>query len=57
MENILCSPLIFHQYLHDSSCNSFQIKLIKIEYKKHIEVVHIKNHQDYNGNKIRKNYG
>ena len=56
MENILCSPLIFHQYLHNSSGNSFQIKLIKIEYKKHI-VVHIKNHQDYNGNKIRKNYG
>ena len=30
------------QFLHDSSGNFIQIKLMKNEYKQHVEVIHIK---------------
>ena len=30
------------QFLHDSSGNSIQSKLLEFEYKKHEEVVHLK---------------
>ena len=47
------------QFLHDSSGNSFQRKLIRIEYKQNVEVVHLKDQldEDYNGNKEAKNHG
>ena len=41
-EHFAFSDNLPSQFLDNSSDNSFQIKLLKIEYKKHEEVIYIK---------------